>query len=121
MPDYMLLLHESPTDFAEVSPEEMQAIIAKYSAWRDSLAESGRLISSEKLKDGEGRVLKNGGGEVRVLDGPYSETKEVIGGYFAIRAADYDEAVAVSKGCPHLGYGGTIEIREIEVTHGCDD
>ena len=117
MPDYMLLLYESPTDFAGISPDEMQAIIAKYSAWRDDLAESGRLIGSNKLTDGEGRVLrKNGDGEVRVLDGPFSETKEVIGGYFAIKADDYDDAVRISQGCPHLAYGGTIEVREIQPT-----
>ena len=55
MSDYMLLLYENPSDFAAVSPEEMQAIIGKYSAWRDGLAESGRLIASDKLRDGEGR------------------------------------------------------------------
>ncbi len=118
MPDFMLLLYESPTDFAEISPEEMQAIIGKYSAWRESLAESGHLVGGQKLRDGDGRVLSNSGadGEVRVLDGPYSETKEVIGGYFAIRAEDYDEAVRISRDCPHLAFGGTIEIREIEPT-----
>ncbi len=117
MPSYMLLLYDSPTDFVDVSPEEMQRIIEKYSAWRDSLASEGRLVSSNKLVDGEGRVLKSGEGRVRVLDGPYSETKEVVGGYFAIRAADYDEAIRISRDCPHLGFGGTIEIRQIE-EHG---
>lgn len=118
MPDYMLLLYESPTSFADVSPEEMQKIIAKYAAWREGLAESGRLVGGQKLRDGEGRVLRNGDRGVRVLDGPYSETKEVIGGYFAIRADDYDDAVRISRDCPHLAFGGTIEVREIEPTHG---
>ena len=97
MPDYMLLLYEDPSDFADVSPEEMQAIIGKYSAWRENLAESGRLVGGQKLRDGEGRVLRHGDDEVRVIDGPFSETKEVIGGYFAIRADDYDEAVRISR------------------------
>ena len=52
-----------------------------------------------------------------MLDGPYSETKEVIGGYFAVRAADYDEAVKICEDCPHLEYAGTIEIREIDDIH----
>jgi hypothetical protein len=114
MPGYMLLLRESPTDFAGMSPEEMQSIIQKYTAWRDRLDTDGHLIGSDKLRDGEGRVMKRVDGAVRVLDGPYSETKEVVGGYFAIRAADYDEAVKLCRECPHLGYGGTIELREIE-------
>ena len=117
MPNYMLLLHESSTNLDEISPEEMQAIISKYSAWRDGLAQSGRLVGGEKLRDDGGKVLRSGDGGVRVLDGPYSETKEVIGGYFAIQASDYAEAVEISKDCPHLDFGGTIELREIEPTH----
>jgi hypothetical protein len=119
MPNYMLLLRDNPESFAGVSPEEMQAIIAKYSAWRRQLAESGRLVGGEKLKDGEGRVMrKNGDGTARVIDGPFSETKEVIGGFFAVSAADYDEIVEISRGCPHLEYG-TIEIREVDQTEEC--
>ena len=114
MPGYMLLLRESPTDFAEMSPDEMQSIVQKYTAWRDRLDADDRLLGGDKLRDGEGRVMKREDGAVRVIDGPYSETKEVIGGYFAIRAADYDEAVKLCRECPHLDYGGTIELREIE-------
>jgi hypothetical protein len=47
------------------------------------------------------------------VDGPFAEAKEVIGGYFVIQAADYAEAVRLSTECPHLRYGGRIELREI--------
>lgn len=114
MPSYMLLLYDSPTDFAGLAPEEMQQIIEKYRAWGDRLREKGRFLDSHKLRDGEGRVLKGGEGPVRVLDGPYSETKEVIGGYFTVEAEGYDEAVELARDCPHLQYGGTIEVRAIE-------
>lgn len=114
MPSYMLLLYDSPTDFADLSPEEMQQIIEKYRAWGEGLREAGRYVAGDKLKDGEGRVLRGGRGEVRVLDGPYSETKEVIGGHFTIRADDYAEAVEVARGCPHLEHGGAIEVRQID-------
>ena len=49
-----------------------------------------------------------------VTDGPYSETKEVLGGYYLIEAANYDEAVRRCKDHPHLEHGGTIEVRQIE-------
>ncbi len=117
MPAYMLLLYDDPANF-EFSPDEMQKIIEKYSAWRDGLVRSGKLLSSDKLVDGEGRVVRRDDGRVRVLDGPFSETKEVIGGYFAIEAADYDEAVAVCRECPHLEYG-TVEVRRIDRVTGC--
>lgn len=121
MPDYMLLLYDNPTDFQDVSPGEMQKIIEKYRAWGGRLRAAGRLIDSHKLRDGQGRVVTPGNGKPRVLDGPYSETKEVVGGYFAVRAADYDEAVKLCADCPHLELGGTIEVREIEPTgEGCN-
>lgn len=108
------MLYDNPTDFADLAPEEMQGIIGKYQAWREQLRQAGKLVASDKLRDGEGRVLRGGNGRMRVLDGPYGETKEVIGGYFAVRAAGYDEAVKLCEDCPHLGYGGTIEVREVE-------
>lgn len=114
MPEYMLLLHENPAAFEGLSPEEMQRIIQRYTAWADRMREAGRLVGSNKLTDGDGRVLTRGAGELRVLDGPYSETKEVIGGYFTLRAAGYDEAVDLARDCPHLEFG-TIEIREIDL------
>lgn len=117
MARFMFLLYENPASFADLSPEEMQQIIEKYGAWAEGLRAAGKLAGSEKLKDGEGRVARAAGGKMRVLDGPYSETKEVIGGYFTIVAGDYDEALAIAEGCPHLAHGGTIEIREIEEIH----
>lgn len=112
MPQFMLLLYEEAADYSDIGAEEMQRIIEKYAAWSAGLAEQGRMRGGEKLRDGSGRVIHRGGAEV--TDGPYSETKEVIGGYFAIEAADYDEAVALARECPHRDFG-TIEVREVEV------
>lgn len=116
MPTYMALLYESPEGPGEMSPAEIQAVIEKYKAWRDKLGASGHLVDGRKLKDREGRVMRSERGQVRVLDGPYSETKEVVAGYFSIEAADYDQAVSLAETCPHLDYG-TIEIRRIDEIH----
>lgn len=115
MPSYMLLLYDSPTAAPDLSPEEMQRIIEKYQAWSGSLESRGRYVGGNKLRDGEGRVLRGGDGKPRVLDGPYSETKEVVGGVITIRADDYDEAVRLASDCPHLGFGGTIEVRRVDL------
>lgn len=119
---YLLLLYESSTDSEGLSADDIQTIIRKYSAWSDRLRDAGRLVTSNKLTDGEGRVLRPGTvgkdgrpGEPRVLDGPYSEAKEVVAGFFLVTAADWDEAVEIAESCPHLGYGGTIEVRRIEL------
>ncbi|MFN0121690.1 MAG: YciI family protein [Blastocatellia bacterium] len=114
MPQFMLLLHENPADFASVSPDEIQAIIGEYVAWRQAIEAAGKYAGSNKLKDEGGRHLTSDNGHVRVVDGPYAEASEVIGGYFNISAADYDEAVEITRGCPHLKYGGWIELRQIE-------
>lgn len=113
MPDYMLLLYSGSTGFDELSPDEMQKVIEKYRAWGAGLKKSGHFIASDKLKDGEGRVLRRSGGKTRVLDGPFSETKEVVGGYYSVKAADYDEAVKLCEDCPHLEFG-PIEVREVD-------
>ena len=116
MPNYLLLLHEQPSDFSSFSPEQIQAVIEEYTAWSRKLAGDGKLVGGQKLKDEGGRHLSGYNGDFRVSDGPFAEAKEVIGGFFSISAADYDDAVEISKDCPHLKYGGRIELREIEPT-----
>jgi hypothetical protein len=114
MPNYMLFLHETPADFAAFSPEEIQKVIAEYTAWRDKIKEEGKFVGSAKLKDEGGKQIVGSNGGLRVTDGPFTEAKEVIGGYFGISADNYDDAVETAKSCPHLKYGGRIEVREIE-------
>lgn len=117
MPRFMLLLHDRPSDFADVTPGEMQRIIKEYGAWADRLRAAGKLAGSEKLKDEGGRVIAKDGAGVTVTDGPYAEANEVLGGYFTIEAADYDEAVALARDCPHVTYGARIEVRQIDEIH----
>ncbi len=117
MPNYMLFLHEQPADYSQFSAEQIQGVIAEYVAWRHKIEAEGKLVGGEKLKDEGGRHISGANGSLRVTDGPYTEAKEVIGGYFTISAADYDEAVETAKGCPHLKYGGRIELRETEPVH----
>lgn len=118
MAEFMLLLHESPSDFAGLSPEEIQRVIGEYSAWRTLLEEDERLVGGNKLKDEGGRHLSRKGDKVQVVDGPFAEAKEIVGGYFLLKAADYEEAITLSESCPHLRYGGRIELREIHPVNG---
>ena len=93
----------------------MQKAIQKYFAWREKLRGQKILVGSAKLTADTGKVIR---GKARVTDGPYSETKEILGGYFTIEAANYDAAVQQCQDCPHLEYGGTIEVREVEPMPG---
>ena len=114
METYLVLLHEGTAAHAVMSPEEMQAVIARYKAWGQRLHESGRLVSSNKLEDGTGRVLRRHDGQIRITDGPFTETKDVLGGYFLIQAETYEEAAELCRDTPHLDFG-PVEVRRIEV------
>jgi hypothetical protein len=110
----MLLLHDDPAGFADRSPDEIQRIIGEYIAWRQRLESNGKFLGGEKLRDEGGRHLSLGGSAVRIVDGPYTEAKEIVGGYFLIDAASYEEAATLCCDCPHLKYGRRIELREID-------
>ena len=114
MAQFLLLLHHDPSGFRKLSSAEQQAAFAKYRAWRDKGHKAGFVLGGHKLTDDGGKILR--GDKVVVSDGPYSETKEMLGGYFMIEAANYDEALRLSRDHPHLAFGGTIELRQIEPT-----
>jgi hypothetical protein len=106
---FMLLLHNDPSNFMSLSPEDMQKATEKYMAW----SKKPFTKDSKRLSHDSGRIIRVNGGKAKATDGPYSESKEVLGGYYAIEAADYDEAVKISLAHPHLDYGGTIEVRQV--------
>jgi hypothetical protein len=114
MPKYLLLLHDAPDAYTSLSPEQMQQVIRKYIAWGERLRKAGVIEGGQKLADEPGRIMRARNGQIRVTDGPYSETKEVLGGYYIVRAEDYDRAIDLARDCPHFDYGGTIEVRELD-------
>lgn len=114
MPEYMLLLRQPESTASALAEGDLQTLIAHIQAWHERLNQSQALRSSGKLADGEGRVLRAKNDKVLITDGPYSETKEVLGGYFIIEVADYEAALGLAKGCPILALGGSVEIRALE-------
>ena len=113
MPRYLILPYEQPGDFADLSPAEMQRIVERYVAWTDRLRAGGKLERSAELKDGEGRILRGAGKKLQVTDGPYAETKEIVGGFWVVEAATYDAVVQLCADCPHLEFGA-LSIRALE-------
>lgn len=116
MRQFMLVLHDAMEDnpFMTMGPEEIQAAIARYVAWSEGLAADGKLVGGAKLKDEGGKQLTKRGEQVVVVDGPYAEAKEVIGGYYLIHAETYDEAVELCRDHPHVAFGGRIDVREVD-------
>lgn len=94
----------------DASPEAMQDNMGKWLAWVNKLAAAGKYVSGEPLLPG-GKVIK--GNSKNVVDGPFTEGKEIVGGYFIVNAEDYDEAVALCEDYPDYESGGTIHVRQV--------
>lgn len=111
MPKFMLLLRGGDDYYAHLSPEETQKIIQQYFAFADKLRSGGHYLGGDELT-ADGKVVRMKA-DAFVVDGPYTETKEGIGGYYLIEARDLDEAAELAKDCPSLAHGGLIDIRPI--------
>ena len=93
------------------SPEEMQKKTAKWMTWLKDLSDKGLVKSLGEPLQPDGKVVK--GTKKQVIDGPYAEAKDVVGGYSIIVARDIEQAVAFSLGCPIFEDGGSVEVRPI--------
>lgn len=118
MKTYMLVVRDRPEDFAGIDAAAMDAIVARYRAWGERLAASGKLVGGEKLVDGRGRVVRGNNGRLTVHDGAYAESREVIGGYWLLRAEDDEDALRLVSDHPHLETRGSLELREVEQLGG---
>ena len=114
MPQFALLLSAPETWQDNLSPEEIQALIAKYVAWREGLIQQNIFRGSQKLVDGTGRRLRTQNGKVIVTEGPFSESQEVLGGFFVIEVPTYEDAVEISRTCPNLVDDHLTEIRQLD-------
>ena len=89
----------------------MQDIMAKWMAWIDKLAKAGRYVEGEPLLP-TGKIIS--GKNKVVTDAVFAEGKEIIGGYFIINAADYEEAVALCNDYPDFESGGSVIVRQVQ-------
>jgi len=108
MEKFMFIFHGGmPSD---ASPEQMQANMGKWFAWIEKLSKDGRYVSGEPLLPG-GKLIQ--GKNRSVTDGPYTEGKELVGGFFIVNAADMNEAVKLCDDYPDYEIGGTIQVRQV--------
>jgi hypothetical protein len=95
-------------------PAEVQAACEFYERLGKELTESGEFVSTEGLADpSHTKTVRKTDEGVVATDGPYAEVKEVVGGIFVLRAADYDEAIRLASDCPHLDFG-RIDVRQVD-------
>jgi hypothetical protein len=110
MKEFMYLFRGGDAREAQQSPDAMQAHMQKWRTWMESLAKTGNLVTGLPLQQ-EGKVVAKGGKVI--TDGPFTEGKEVVGGYLIVKAKDLNEAASLANGCPIYEYDGTTEVREI--------
>ena len=110
MKRFMIVMRETDGAWSNVSVGEQQQILERYFDWIDELGTAGAYETGEPLAPG-GHVLRVVDGAI--IDGPFTETKEVLTGIFIIRADDMDRARAIARSCPSLTHGLEIELREI--------
>lgn len=107
---HLLLFHSSEW-YKNLSREELQQLIAQNNAWVTQLMAQGKAKGGQAL-DRKGKLVSGKNGR-NISDGPFAESKEVIGGYLQLSVESFDEAVAIAQTSPGLAYGGTIEVRPL--------
>jgi len=108
--EYMLLFRSSDWS-RDLAPEEMQKIMEQTYAWFDGLKAAGKFKAAQPLFH-EGRVLNGREGSI-VTDGPFAESKEVVGGYLILKTNSLEEATRIARGWPLLACGCSLEVRPI--------
>jgi hypothetical protein len=110
---YLLLVVEKPNDRRMRPSTEGQARMDAMVSWGQRLKERGLLTASESLKSEHEAVrVQVREGRRSLVDGPFAEAKEMIGGFFLLTCEQREEAVAIASECP-AAHWATIEVREI--------
>lgn len=98
---------------AFTSPEQAQQHMQLWLKWFKELGAQGVLKDPGHPLESTGKVVK---GNLKIVtDGPYAEAKDVVGGYIVVEARDLAHAAELSKGCPILEVGGSVEVRPLQM------
>jgi len=109
MSEFLYLYHGGEAGRA---PEKMQEMMQKWMSWMKDLAEKGHVKDKGNRLEFTGKLVK--GKNKAVTDGPFAESKDIIGGYTIIEARDLGQAAELSKGCPIFEVDGFVEVRPIQ-------
>ena len=110
---YLLMIHTDEKAMEAARKEDVGKIMAAYGAYTTAMKEAGVWVGGERLHpSATATVVRVQDGKTRVLNGPYAEIKEQLGGYYLIEAADLDAAIAWAARCPGAATGA-IEVRPI--------
>ena len=106
---HLLLFRNTEWDHGNVPPEDFPQVMERVRTWLQDLERQGQMVGAQPLLDGGKVVVKKGGRTV--IDGPFNEAKEAIGGYLLLKTESMEEALAIAQANPMLDYGLVVEVR----------
>ncbi len=110
---YLLMLYSDESGWDALSEKEQEEGVAAYAAYTQALAQAGALVGGNRSRPADTATrVSVADGKTQVLDGPHADSKEQLGGYYLIEAADLDAALAWAARCPGA-YHGTVEVRPV--------
>ena len=110
MKEFMMIFRNEPSG-QKPSPEQMQVMVKQWQDWIGGIAAQGKFVSTNAL----GFQGKTVHANTTITDGPYSELKEIVGGYAIVKADNIEDALKLVTGCPTLAIGGKVEVRDVMV------
>jgi hypothetical protein len=117
---YMLLLYSNEKAWSTFSPEQLKAGQAQYTAYGEALRKAGVYVSSDRLRNtSDTTTVTVADGKTKVMDGPFADTKEQLGGYYLIEAKNLDDAISWAARCPGASHGH-VEVRPVWAMAGRD-
>jgi len=108
---YLYRMTDTARQDAMGTPERAQQNMQRWMAWMNDLDKKGHLKDRGQPLERTGKVVR--GQQKTVTDGPFTETKDLVGGFTLVDARDIDHAVELSRGCPILDGGGSVEVRPV--------
>jgi hypothetical protein len=110
---YVLLIYSDPAGGQEMSESERNALKGEYFAYTDGLRQAGVFVGGEALESVDtATTVRHRDGAQLVTDGPFAETREVLGGFYLLECDSLDEALDHAGRCPGAR-GGSIEVRPV--------
>ena len=112
---YMLMCCFDERKWETLPESERRRVMDEYREWVQNTGKSGHYCGGAKLKStSSATTIRGNNGRPTIVDGPFAETKEQLGGYHLLECKDLDEAISIANGIPTLRVGGTIEVRPLE-------
>src|SRR5262249_36560875 len=112
---YMLLIYTDAAAWAAMSPEENQKAFTEYGTFTQRIVHSGEFLAGDALQSVDtATTVRVRGGKAATTDGPFAETKEVLGGFYLVNCDNLDRATEIAAGIPDASIGtGSVEVRPI--------